>query len=142
MNWLPRKTIIVPIDFSEGSFDALATAREMVDDPDDLHVVHVLPNLEANDPGVIWQTIDDASRGRHARESLRQGIRDHGQEPVDIVILFGDPGHEIADYANEVDAGLVVVSSHGKTALQHLLIGSVAERVVRLAQCPVLVLRK
>ena len=142
MNWLPRKTILVPIDFSEGSFDALATAREMVDDPDDLHVVHVLPNLEANDPGVIWQTIDDASRGRHAQESLRQGIRDHGQEPVDVVILFGDPGHEIADYANEVDAGLVVVSSHGKSALKHLLIGSVAERVVRLAHCPVLVLRK
>ena len=40
------------------------------------------------------------------------------------------------------DAGLVVVSSHGKSALQHLLIGSVAERVVRLAHCPVLVLRK
>ena len=54
----------------------------------------------------------------------------------------GDPGHEIVKYAEEIDADLIVIPSHGRTGLTRLLIGSVAERVVRLAHCPVLVLRK
>ncbi len=60
---------------------------------------------------------------------------------MNVEILIGDPGHEIANYAEELDAGLVVVASHGQTGLRHLLLGSVAERVVRLAKCPVLVLK-
>jgi nucleotide-binding universal stress UspA family protein len=60
---------------------------------------------------------------------------------VRFEVLFGDPGHEIAQFAKERGAGMIVMSSHGRTGLAHLLIGSVAERVVRLAQCPVLVLR-
>ena len=142
MNWLPRKTVIVPVDFSDDSFAALETGREMVGDPEDLHVIHVLPTLEANDPGVIWHTIDDESRSRHASEALRKELQQRGLQPADTVIRFGDPGHEIAQYADEVDAGLVVMPSHGQSALKYLLIGSVAERVVRLAHCPVLVLKK
>ncbi len=142
MNWLPRKTVVVPIDFSDDSFAGLATAVEMVDDPANLHVVHVLPNLEPMDPGVIWQTIDDDSRSEHAEKALRRELSDRKCDGVQVVIRFGDPGHEIAQYAKELDAGLVVVTSHGQTALKHLLIGSVAERVVRLAHCPVLVLKE
>ena len=142
MNWLPRKTVVVPIDFSDDSFAGLATAVEMVDDPANLHVVHVLPNLEPMDPGVIWQTIDDDSRSEHAEKALRRELSDRKCDGVQVVIRFGDPGHEIAQYAKELDAGLVVVTSHGQTALKHLLIGSVAARVVRLAHCPVLVLKE
>ena len=141
MNWLPRKTVVVPIDFSDDSFAGLATAREMLDDPTHLHVIHVLPNLEPMDPGVIWQTIDDDSRRRHATDALEQELKDRGCEGTQVVVKFGDPGHEIARYAEKVNAGLVIVTSHGQTALKHILIGSVAERVVRLARCPVLVLK-
>ncbi|HCK41739.1 MAG TPA: hypothetical protein DHW22_08920 [Planctomycetaceae bacterium] len=49
----------------------------------------------------------------------------------------GDPGHNITDYAKEIGAGLIVMPSHGRTRLKRMLIGSVAERVVRLAHCPV-----
>jgi universal stress protein A len=56
-------------------------------------------------------------------------------------VLFGDPGQQIAIFAKEMKAGLIVMSSHGRTGLAHLLIGSVAERVLRLASCPVLILR-
>ncbi len=59
-----------------------------------------------------------------------------------MVIRFGDPGHEIARYAEQISAGLIVVSSHGTSGLERLLIGSVADRVVRLARCAVLVLKK
>ena len=58
-----------------------------------------------------------------------------------IEILFGDPGHEITEFAERVKADLIVMPSHGRTGLSRLLIGSVAERVIRLAHCPVLVLR-
>ena len=142
MNWLPRKTVVVPIDFSDDAFAALDTARKLADDPADLHIVHVLPLMEATDPGVIWATVDDESRSQHADKALSKELADRGFDPVRIVIRFGDPGHEIAEYAQQTEAGLIVVSCHGQTALKHLLIGSVAERVVRLAHCPVLVLKK
>ena len=141
MNWLPRKNVVVPIDFSDDSFASLQTAREMAEEPSSLHVIHVLPILEAAEPGVIWQTIDDAGRRQHAKDALVEELQKRQWDGMNVEVLIGDPGHEIANYAKELDAGLVVVASHGRGALRHLLLGSVAERVVRLAHCPVLVLK-
>jgi len=59
---------------------------------------------------------------------------------LQIDILFGDAGHEIAKLAERQGAELIVLPSHGRTGIKRLLIGSVAERVVRLAHCPVLIL--
>jgi nucleotide-binding universal stress UspA family protein len=142
MSWLPRQTVVVPVDFSEDSLAALQTAQDLVGDPAHLHVIHVLPILEANDPGVIWHLIDDESRSRHAAEALSKELAHRGYQQPQVAIRFGDPGHEIAEYAQQVDAGLIVVPSYGKSGLTRLLIGSVAERVVRLAHCPVLVLKR
>ena len=142
MSWLPRATVVVPIDFSEDSFAALSTASELVTDPTHLHVIHVLPELEPADPGVIWHTIDDEGRTKHAAEALQKELHARGVRAGQSVIRIGDPGHEIAEYAEEVSAGLVALSSHGRTGLRRLLLGSVADRVVRLARCPVLVLKK
>ncbi len=142
MNWLPRKTVVVPIDFSDDSFEAMDVARELVDEQTHLHVVHVLPVLEPNDPGVIWYNIDDEGRKEHASEALQKELAKRSHNAVEVAIRFGNPGHEIARYAEDVDAGLVVLSSHGQSGLKHLLIGSVAERIVRQAHCPVLVLKK
>ncbi|MBN1589253.1 MAG: universal stress protein [Pirellulales bacterium] len=143
MNWLPRKNILVPVDFSDDSRAALQTAREMVKDLARLRVIHVLPIMEVADPGIVWETIDDESRRGHAEDALRRELAEQGfDDPITIVVRFGDPGHEIVAFADEIDAGLIIVSSHGRTGLRHLLLGSVAERVVRLAHCPVLVLKK
>ena len=142
MSWLPRHTIVVPIDFSDDSFAAIDTAMEMGDDPAKLHVVHVLPILEPNDPGVIWETVDDRSRIEHATEAIRKELAARGHDGLQVAVRFGNPGHEIVQYAAEVKADAIILSSHGQSALMHLLIGSVAERVVRLARCPVLVLKK
>lgn len=142
MTWLPRETVLVPVDFSEDSFAALKAGQELADDASHLHVIHVLPVLAANDPGVIWHLIDDESRSRHAAEALQRELADRGHPAPQVAIRFGDPGHEIARYAEQVDAGLIIVSSHGQAGLTRLLIGSVAERVVRLAHCPVLVLKR
>lgn len=142
MTWLPRQTVVVPIDFSDDSFAAIETAEELAKDRSHLHVVHVLPILEPAEPGIIWDTIDDRTRGQHAEEALRRQLAQRGYDGLRIIIRFGDPGHEIARYAEEVAAGLVVLPSRGRSGLSRLLIGSVADRVVRLAHCPVLVLKK
>ena len=56
--------------------------------------------------------------------------------------MIGDAGSEIVSYADRVSAELIVIPSHGRSGIKHLLMGSVAERVVRHAHCPVLVLKK
>jgi nucleotide-binding universal stress UspA family protein len=142
MAWLPRRAIVVPIDFSEDSLATLHVAKEMADDIAHLHVVHVLQIWEPNEPGVIWEMVDEQSRLDHATEALTKEIAEQGLAGVQIVIRFGDPGHEIAAYAEEIKAELIVVSSHGRSGLTRLLIGSTAERVARLAHCPVLMLKK
>ena len=55
--------------------------------------------------------------------------------------MIGDPGSEITKLAKEVGAHLIIMPSHGRTGISRLLLGSVAERVLRLSHCPVLVLR-
>jgi len=60
---------------------------------------------------------------------------------VTIKVLFGDPGHQITDYADQVAAKLIIMPSHGRSGILRVLLGSVTDRVVRLAHCPVLVLR-
>jgi len=143
MTWLPRNTVVVPIDFSDDSFAALQTARELAHEPGHLHLIHVLPVLDPLEPGIIWSTVDDESRSQHATDALRQElVRRECDDGMHVAVRFGNPGNEIARYAKEVNAGLIVVSSHGRTGLRHLFIGSVAERIVHLAHCPVLVLKK
>jgi nucleotide-binding universal stress UspA family protein len=142
MSWAPRQKVVVPIDFSDDSFAALDTALDLVDDPKKVHVIYVLAVLEPAEPGVIWATIDEESRARHAEQALRERLADAKYQGVSMKIEFGDPGHEVAQFAQEQGADLIVLNSHGRTGIKRLLIGSVAERIVRLAHCPVLVLRK
>ncbi len=142
MSWLPKRCVVVPVDFSEFSWEALRTAAQLVDSPSALQLIHVLPNLSPMEPGVIWGTVDDHGRAVHAEQALRDRLPDAGLKAAAIHIRFGEPAHEIAEAAQALKADLIVISSHGRTGAAHLLIGSVAERVVRLARCPVLVLRR
>lgn len=141
MPWFPKHKVLVPIDFSEHSFRALDAARDMVESPSQLYVIHVLPEILVTEPGVIWGEVDDASRTQHVEEALREKTADPRYAGVHIAVRIGDRGQRIVDYAAENGMELIVMPSHGRTGLKHLLIGSVAERVVRLAHCPVLVLR-
>lgn len=142
MPWLPKASVVVPVDFSDDSFAAVDAALDLVAQPSHLHVIHVLPTMEPAEPGVIWATIDNASREHHAMLALRERLSDARYQGVSLHIVFGDPGHEIADFAQQQQAQLIVLPSHGRRGLTRLLLGSVAEKVVRLAHCPVLVLKK
>ena len=81
-------------------------------------------------------------REEQVTQVLRERLADAKYSDVQIVIKIGDPGQSIVDFAASVQADLIITPSHGRTGIKRLLIGSVAERVVRLAHCPVLVLRK
>lgn len=141
MNWLPKTTIVVPIDFSEHSLAALETSLGMVKDASAIHAVHVLPMLLVVEPGMTWGGVDDDIRRQEALAALTQRTSDPRFAGLHRQIRIGDPGHEIVALAEKLNADLIVMPSHGRTGLKHLLIGSVAERVIRLAHCPVLVMR-
>lgn len=140
MSWQIEGPIVVPIDFSDASFAALAKALELSSGPAALALIHVLPAIGASDPGVTWGAIDDDHRRATATEALRERAGPSYAES-EAVVVIGDPGSEIADYAEQSGADLIVLPSHGRRGARRLLLGSVAERVVRLAHCAVLVLK-
>lgn len=141
MSWLVDKPVIVPFDFSEHSELALKRALSLVEKPEQLHVLHVLPFLIPTEPGVVWATIDDAHRIQHALETLKEAVDKLGISGAELEVRLGDPGQIACDRAEELGAELIVVGSHGRTGLTRMLLGSVAERVVRLAHCQVLVVK-
>jgi nucleotide-binding universal stress UspA family protein len=142
MSWLPKQTVVVPIDFSEEADGAVDTALEVVEDASHVHVIHVLPTAAATEFGVYGGTFDDDSRREQTEMEIRKRYSDEKYKRFKATVAFGDPGSEIADFAQDQHSDLIVLPSHGRTGLSRLLIGSVAERVCRLAHCPVLVLRK
>lgn len=141
MRWFQEKQILVPFDFSEQSVGAVQVALKLVDKQSDVHVAHVCPYLNTVEPAVIWDAIDDEKRKDHTIKEMRKTLSDLDAADVQLNVGFGDPGHVIADLAEDIPAGLIIIPSHGRSGFKRLLLGSVAERVVRLAKCPVLVLK-
>jgi nucleotide-binding universal stress UspA family protein len=142
MPWVKQK-VVVPIDFSDESIAAIDVAREIATTADQIHLVHVLPDLVPVDPSDdAWQTLNDESRIKQALLDMSQRLADEKYAAMPRKVLIGDPGHSLTNYARELGADLIVMPSHGRTGLARMLIGSVAERVLRLAHCPVLVLCK
>ncbi len=141
MTWRVTHPVVVPFDFSEHAREALRKAVSIVEDSRQIHVLHVLPYLIPAEPGVVWATVDDSSRIQHALESLQTAVPEKEFGKVCLDVRMGDPGQVASDRAEELGADLIVVGSHGRTGLTRLVLGSVAERVTRLAHCPVLVVK-
>ncbi len=141
MNWFAKKKVLVPVDFSEESFAAVDSALELVENASDVTVAYVLQDLSPMEPGELWQTVDTESRIKHAMKALRERLAGEKHKDIRLDVVIGDPGHEITELAEREGSDLIVLPSHGRTGIKRILIGSVAERVVRLAHCPVLVLR-
>lgn len=141
MSWLPKKSVIVPFDFSEEAMPAIKEGKQLVGDVSNLHVLHVLPTLSATDPGVVWGTVDDTQRIDHVKEALEKSLAEIDCTGATTHVIIGDAGREVAKFAEAMDAEIIVLTSQGRSGLAHMLIGSTAERIIRLAHCPVLVLR-
>ena len=144
MSWLPKNTVVVPVDFSTSSERSITTALELAKAPANVHVVHVVPPLDALAYGEIemWSPDDLASRRSAAEEFLANFLKKSGFESVTPIVLVGDPGLSIAEYADKNGADLIVLPSHGYHGIKRMLLGSVAERVLRHTPCEVLVLHR
>jgi nucleotide-binding universal stress UspA family protein len=142
MSWLEKECVVVPIDFSDESFQAIEVAREFVTQEADLHLVHITRPWSEHEIGGSWGKQTEDERMQSIKEKLQEKVNGLGYPNAHVLVSIGSPAVEVTKYAEEVGAELVVMPSHGRTGLKHLAMGSVAERVVRMAPCPVLVLRR
>ncbi len=139
---LKRELVVVPVDFSEASQNAVKVAAELCGDITKLHIIHVLPPLEAISPAVVWGDLSDDNRMESVREFAQGFLDEQNATGAKFTVRVGSPGHEITDYADDIKADLIVVSSHGYHGVKRFVLGSVAESVIRHAHCAVLVLRR
>lgn len=132
--------VVVPWDFSEMSVAALEKTMDIVQSPSQIEIIYVAPIPSAAEPRVMFGDYSEEEVAKHVHESFVKEV-DARFKNISFTTLFGDPGTEITNFARENDADLIIISSHGRTGISRLFMGSVAERVVRLAECPVLVLK-
>ncbi|WP_231184131.1 universal stress protein [Haladaptatus sp. DYF46] len=132
--------ILVPTDGSESATEAVRNAVELATQFDaTIHALYVI------DIGAMWPDAyegnvlnDLETRGKAAVERVRELAEEEGVAVTDDVVTGGHPHRMILDYADENDIDCIVMGTHGRRGLDRYLLGSVTERVVRLADVPVL----
>lgn len=137
------RTILFATDGSPYSEAAAENAVDLASQYDAaLHVISVVEVDVAFSEAITDQMLDDLeTRGQRAVDKVAATARERGVTDVQTAVVRGAPHRAILDYAEEHDADLVVVGTHGRKGLDRLLLGSVAERVLRTATRPVLVVR-
>lgn len=135
--------ILVPTDFSAPSMKALHYAKALAGGTVQLlYVAEPLAGLLASEP-VPGIPSDEETAAKLAAELEEIAEGQHAANlRITSTVRLGKPAEEIVKLAADWPADLLVLSTHGRTGLAHLLLGSVAEKVIRHATCPVLVLRK
>jgi nucleotide-binding universal stress UspA family protein len=142
------KNILVATDFSEPSAVALAYGRDLARSYGArLHVLHVIEDVMIRYSSEIGFALPElqADLEKAARRDLDALITSDDRRTLEIVSAMDTsaniPG-AIVTYAREHDIDLMITGTHGRGAVSHLLMGSVAERLVRIAPCPVLTVRQ
>jgi nucleotide-binding universal stress UspA family protein len=134
------RSILIPTDFSETSDVALAYATDMaLGLGARLYLLHVARKTgEPADANVPLGRFETAAQ---ERLDLRVTPQDHARLRPEYAVRVGTPAEEIVRYAGDRDVDLLIMGTHGRSGVAHLLLGSVAEHVVRTAPCPVLLVR-
>lgn len=137
VEWNQVARVVVPLDLEDPDEQGVRLATAAATTPDGVHVVYVLPELEPS----LLARIDDAVRVTNAHAALVSWLAERGFPSARPHVRVGHAANVIASVAGAVGADLLVIPSHGRRGVSRALLGSVAERVVRLAPCPVLVLK-
>lgn len=143
------RNILCPIDASECSrlalSEALSLARRFGAKIELLHVYHVPAYVQPNvlvwaavGPRPLWELAEEQAKAEVER--FMAGLSAEDRSQITVTLEVGDAATSIADRARSKAADLVVMGTHGRTGARRVVLGSVAERVVRLAPCPVLVI--
>ncbi len=142
------RTIVVPVDFSEYSEKAFTWALALAEKwRSRIVLLHVVP-VPIPAPivmGVHFNLTDFAAALlEDAKAKAKEFVARSGSKTAQIEakVISGQPFLEICRVAEQEKADVIIMGSHGRTGLSHVLLGSVAERVVRHASCPVLVVGK
>ena len=140
------KKILCPVDFSEFTDEILAYAVSIAKRFDsELHLIHVIPNLNYFTPYESFLTPENLVAIERNIEGEVGKDFDKITKKLDLpfkrIVKTGVTFVEIIDYIKDQDIDLVVMGTHGRSGIEHILIGSVAEKVVRKSPCPVLTVR-
>jgi nucleotide-binding universal stress UspA family protein len=132
---------LVPIDFSKGSEAALRQAIAMARDTNaQLHLVHVVPfTLVFPAERRYFEILEKRAAGQIKRLAGRMKLKPNQYRLT--ILRRGDVARAITDLARKFRVSMIVMGSHGRTGLERLMIGSVAERTLRYARGPVLVVK-
>ncbi len=134
--------ILVPTDGSAGMTRVIQHAAYLADTHTTLHFLYVVNTASfANLPmETSWESVTSLLRDE-GETALRAAEQLVSTTDVVTAIRDGPPSQEIIDYATEEDCDLIVMGTHGRGGLNRLLLGSVAERVIRTANIPVMTVR-
>ena len=141
------KKILVPTDFSPASEKALQYARRLAEEFDaEVTLLHVLEwdtsSVFAGLPGAPAFAEEELASVETNLRALIDSTPTTGAAATKSTIRTGFATHEIVEAAKELDVDLIIIATHGFTGWKYFAIGSTAERVVRAASCPVLVVRE
>jgi len=138
------KKILVPIDFSPHSEKALQWALSLADREDTsiilFHVIPQPPDEWHSQAGPAEKKVEDELRAGVERQQKKTGTGKSARIET-LAVWGGDPSSEICLLAKRQNVDLIVMGTHGRTGLSHILLGSVAEKVVHHAPCSVLTVR-
>jgi len=148
MTMLPFKRVLCPTDFSKPSYKALEAANELaLHFSSELILVHVVNPIHVipipDPPAAIYAPSYAEDMGALAMKKLREVVQERisGETNSRVIVTHGNPADEIVRTAADENIDIIVIATHGLTGWRHLIFGSVAERVVRLAPCTVLTIR-
>jgi len=140
------KQILVPIDFSDCSKKALQYALPLAKEHQAaLTLLYVVPPAYGAGEygGIDYAQLEASMREGGERELAKLAVDEvRGEVTADTLVRIGSPAVNIIEVARSLPADLIVISTHGRTGLKHVLLGSVAEHVVQRAPCPVFVVRE
>ncbi len=139
--------ILVPTDYSAHSDEAIRTAVELASrNSASITVVNVYEPIDRLMPEAYWVVTPEQEKRvlasfQERLDKLEKQLRDRGTTEVTTQLLEGEPALRILSYARDNHFDLIVMGTHGRRGVKHLLLGSVAERVLRSAPCAVLVVK-
>lgn len=145
---LSMKKILIPIDGSESSLEALGYAGSFASEFN--ITVYLMTVTEPHhsiydiyaDPNILIHRVSEATAILNQRlGETEEKAKEIGIRNIKLIKCFGKPCEKIIELATEKKIDLIVMGTHGRTGIAHFLIGSITEKVIRSAPCPVLVIR-
>jgi nucleotide-binding universal stress UspA family protein len=140
------RKILVPVDFTDVTARPLTLALGLVGGADGAVVVLTVVDDSFPNPDILSFQLPWADYHRHLRDEAQRRLEQltrevSGAGGVEICVVRGHPARTIVRFATEEACDLIVMATHGTRGLQHALLGSVTDKVIRQVHCPVLVVR-